>query len=263
MPFKDLTGFTTPDDSRILWKFLDLAKFMSLIASEELFFARLATFSDPWEGYFPHYYRDHAAVEPAKDAASSNTSQTESEIANELVKEFAMARENFAASCWLENDRDNEAFWKLYSNVEYGLALQTSVKSFKKALEKAVAHDVYITKVNYVDFKKDKPPANNIYWAALHKRIEFQYENEVRAIIWEKQKYDTEPKGIRPFNNPNGVSLKVDIHSLIEEILISPLSPDWFYESIVLLLKKLKMNFKVKKSSLYTPPPPSIPSVWR
>ena len=44
------------DDNRIIWKYMDFAKFMSLISQNALYFSRVDQFNDQWEGVPPRLY---------------------------------------------------------------------------------------------------------------------------------------------------------------------------------------------------------------
>jgi hypothetical protein len=52
--FSDHPSFTPPPADVVIWRYVDLPKLVSMLASQALFFARLDTQSDPFEGSLPH-----------------------------------------------------------------------------------------------------------------------------------------------------------------------------------------------------------------
>lgn len=57
MPFKEHPEFLAPDNPTAkIWRYMDLAKFLSLLDRQALYFVRLDKLSkfDPFEGYYPH-----------------------------------------------------------------------------------------------------------------------------------------------------------------------------------------------------------------
>jgi len=55
-----------------------------------------------------------------------------------------------------------------------------------------------------------------------------------------------------------GVYIEVDISVLIEKVVVSPLSPDWFSDLVVSASKKLGFNFEVVPSEMSRPSPLSV-----
>src|SRR5438132_14095582 len=51
----DLSRFIPPpsDEDMQIWRYLDFTKFVALLDSRSLFFARVSTLEDPFEGSFP------------------------------------------------------------------------------------------------------------------------------------------------------------------------------------------------------------------
>ena len=53
MRFKMIENQTTMDFSQKIWRYMDLAKFISLLSKEALYFSCPADFNDPFEGFIP------------------------------------------------------------------------------------------------------------------------------------------------------------------------------------------------------------------
>ena len=75
--------------------------------------------------------------------------------------------------------------WKLYSEND-GIAIKTTGKRLKKAFMSE--DDIYVSKVNYIDYSTCFLPENNIFFLATHKRKSFEAEKEYRCIIYNSKK---------------------------------------------------------------------------
>ncbi|NPA09739.1 MAG: hypothetical protein GXO46_12185 [Chlorobi bacterium] len=83
----------------------------------------------------------------------------------------------------------------------------------------------------------------------IHKSIHYDYEKEIRLIYkvpfesgleydWSKEE------------NQFGKYLDVDVNTLIEEIIVSPKAPQWFFDIISDLLQKYNLKKEIKYSDL-------------
>ena len=100
------------------------------------------------------------------------------------VCEFGLG--NFCIFCWHENDYESAAMWKLYSDLENGIAIQSTFKNLKECFFEDEP-DVVIGKVEYLNYNEDSIPWGNklyIYKPFMYKRRSFEYENEIWAIIF-------------------------------------------------------------------------------
>ncbi|BAU48270.1 hypothetical protein SVA_1716 [Sulfurifustis variabilis] len=101
-----------PADRRArIWRYMNFAKFVSLIDAEALFFAPVGRFSDTREG-------GGAAAPP-----------------------------DVAVSSWHLSDHESEAMWRLYSPREEAVAVQSTYERLRGALPDCVR----IHQVTYVD----------------------------------------------------------------------------------------------------------------
>jgi hypothetical protein len=95
--------------------------------------------------------------------------------------------------------------------------------------------------VNYIDYKKEYIPFDDMFFPFLFKRKSFQYEREVRIIS------DFSESNIK-IND--GMKIDVDIDQLIEKIYIHPKSENWYKKLVIELVSKLGHNFTIEKSDL-------------
>lgn len=217
-----------PDDSKtIVWKYLDLSKFLDLLLSQKLFMSRSDKFEDQYEGTF-----SEPTFEEIKKIAENNP---------EFLDYYKSHREKIVISSWHINEYESFAMWQIFTKNNEGLAIQSTVERLQAALIPEQKTDQYIGKVNYIDYKKEHIPFQDNFFPFLFKRKSFQYEREIRIItdVTEQQ-----------VEINHGYKIDVDIHQLIEKIYIHPKSENWYKNLVIQLMAELGFNFTIEKSDL-------------
>jgi hypothetical protein len=215
------------DDTIIVWKYLDLSKFLDMLMSKRLFMSRSDKFEDQYEGTF-----SEPTYEEIKKIAANNP---------EFLDYYKSHREKVVISSWHINEYESFAMWQIFTKNNEGLAIQSTIGRIKKALateRKTVQH---IGQVNYIDYKKELIPFDDAFFPFLFKRKSFQYEREVRIIS------DVSSDNII-IND--GLKIDVDINQLIERIYIHPKSENWYKNLVIELVEKLGFDFTIEKSDL-------------
>jgi hypothetical protein len=147
-----------------------------------------------------------------------------------------------ALNCWHACEYESTAMWRIYG--ENGFAIQSNYGKLKDSLPK----EIYIGKVNYIDYEKDSfEYAESVLTPYFYKRKNFSYEKEIRAIIIEEI---NENKNSKMNKNEYGINVKVDLNKLIQNIYISPELPNWYYGLIKSIIEKYGYKFEIKKSSI-------------
>jgi hypothetical protein len=214
------------DNEIKLWRYMDLAKFISLISTKSLYFAPFNSFQDPYEGYLPnsHYKEYQAIFENILDISKIK----------EVIRDTSLI---FAASCWHMNDYENEALWKIYTDRGGGIAIETTDNKLKQSF---VTDELIIcNKVRYEDFDNSLIERGHEHYSGFIKRKAFEYEKEYRAVI-------------KAAHN-NGCFVEVNLDTLIQKIHISPLVPNYFFHAVEYVCKNnlSDMQSKIIQSSLY------------
>lgn len=217
----------TPDPDVVVWKYLDLSKFLDLLLCRQLFMARSDKFEDQYEGTF-----SEPTFEELKKMAENNP---------EFLKTYKKQREHVVVSSWHINEYESYAMWQIFTQNNEGLAIQSTVGRLQEALAPEKKYEQQIGAVKYIDYKKEYIPFDDKYFPFLFKRKSFQYEREVRIISNLSQHNITINDGIK---------IDVDIHKLIEKIYIHPRSENWYKNLVIQLMKQLGFNFLIEKSDL-------------
>ena len=131
--------------------------------------------------------------------------------------------------------------WQIFTQNNEGLAIQSTIGRLKKALKPEINYSQFIGEVNYIDYKKEYIPFDNMFFPFMFKRKSFQYEREVRIIS------DLAESNIK-IND--GIKIDVDINQLIEKIYIHPKSENWYKKLVIELVSKLDYTIEIEKSDL-------------
>lgn len=207
-----------------IWRYMDFTKFAHMLLSRAVWFSRVDRLCDNWEGKYTKIdIRKYGGPE-----ACWNIYSTEND------------RQWTYVNCWYISDYESAAMWKLYSQSRESVAIQSTYYR----LHCEMPEECYIGEITYKDYNKDQVAICNGFAPFMHKRLSFAHERELRAIIydWETaaistDREDTFEHDYSLINQKNGIEIKVNIKNLIENIYVSPMSPEWF--------KKLVENFSL------------------
>ncbi len=222
------SNITLPgNDDTVVWKYLDLSKFLDMLLSHQLFMSRSDKFEDQYEGTF-----SEPTFEEIKKIAANNP---------KFLNNYKLHREKVVISSWHINEYESFAMWQIFTQNTEGLAIQTTIGKLKKALLTDKKTAQYIGAVNYIDYKKELIPFEDTFFPFLFKRKSFQYEREIRIIS------DVSNTNLKI---DNGLKVDVDLNQLIEKIYIHPKSENWYKKLVIELVSKLGFDFEIEKSDL-------------
>lgn len=211
----------------IVWKYLDLSKFLDLLLSKKLFMSRSDKFEDQYEGTF-----SEPTFEEIRKLSENNP---------EFLNYYKSHREKVVVSSWHINEYESFAMWQIFTQNSEGLAIQSTTGRLQKALEAEKKSKQYIGSVKYIDYKKEYIPFDDMFFPFMFKRKSFQYEREIRII---SDLSDSQ------LSINDGVKIDVGIHHLIEKIYIHPKSENWYKKLVIELVSKLGYQIEIEKSDL-------------
>jgi len=216
-----------PDNDTVVWKYMDLSKFLDMLLCRQLFMSRSDKFEDQYEGTF-----SEPTYEELKKLSANNP---------EFLNYHKFHRKNVVISSWHINEYESFAMWQIFTKNNEGLAIQSTIGRMQEALGPENRYDQYIGAVKYIDYKREYVPLENKFFPFLFKRKSFQYEREVR-IISDLSEHN--------LNINEGLKANVDIHKLIDKIYIHPKSENWYKNLVIQLMQQLGFDFEIEKSDL-------------
>jgi hypothetical protein len=255
MPVEEHPVFVSPKNKKQkIWRYMDFTKYISLLDMRELYFpAQIKlTEQDPFEGSVARanpQFREDQLLSFIKENTKANKTlaQNVKKLCRDTSLFYEKQREFVFVNCWHINDHESAAMWKTYISSNEGVCIVSTYKKLEEELNKQ-KEPMYIGQVQYLDYESEIIPEGNRFLPAMCKRKSFEYEKELRAVY-------ANLKGLVEKDEPReGVSFPVNPENLIEEVLVSPLSPDWYADLVESITKKLGFNLTVKKSSLSDKP---------
>lgn len=255
------------DEDVVIWRYMDLSKFLDILVYKRLVFPRLDQFEDVYEGH------------PSKflEAMSYAFSDPDSENMREMIEKeiktfFKLIKVRGYVSCWHGAEHESAGMWKLYCKTNESLAIKTTVGKLKQSLNTPNSDLVNTIEIGQVDYKNNceelkknfleisrKKECIKVGYAdvVFSKRPSFEHEKEIRVIAFNQQKImDSENKDMSEtdlkLTTPNIQKVECDVDQMIDEVVIAPDAPQWFVDLVNELVKKLDYSFPVSQSELYT-----------
>jgi hypothetical protein len=253
--------FETPNDHSIaLWRYMDFSKFVDLLFSSELHFARSDLLGDPFEGALPE---THAKAWDALLQASLSENRAErlptgwADMTHEQI--IALGNMNTHAgrqfrqmmfiSCWHMNEYESAGMWSLYSKTNESICIQTRYNLIAEELPDSS----YLGVVKYINYEHDLIDLGNVFHRFLHKRKSFEHEREIRSVLMYVN--GSPPKeAARITYSSDHARVKMDFSKIIEHIYVNPNSPKWFANLVERVVARAGFHIPVQQSSLARDP---------
>lgn len=241
-----------PTEDVKVWRYLSFTKFVSLIDSNRIHFARADSFADPFEGSLP-----------VKFAEKRRENFSKMNIHDDTFSEMGKKEREYAEiSCWHESNFESDAMWKLYGSDENALAVVSTVSQLKSSLEpfyregSPMAMPGPVTgRVQYLDLLSEESGEHlkNPLGRFFTKDKSFEHEKEIRIVRFFYPPHYSGYKDSLP--RPEGGSqIECNINTLIERIVVSPRAQQWFYQLVESVVKQYSLDFDVEYSTLRRDP---------
>ena len=228
--YKEHEHINTPKRDTVIWRYLDLWKFLDIIDNRKLYMSRADTFEDKFEGRIPNRkVNDLQDGHPLKNLDG--------------FSESSLKKSSYI-SCWCSEQDETYPMWKIYSDYRGALAIKSTVGDLIDSISENDRNQ-YIGKINYVNPKETYVFAGNTFQLFFEKRDYFVFENEIRIMT--TLPYEN---GRELLELPLGTKLNVSPEKLINEIYLAPLADQNFKNLIELKLKDIKMEIPVSYSDV-------------
>lgn len=231
---------------------MDVGRFLTLLKTKALYFARRHEVEDAWEGARPATLIGSIAARYA--SASGN-----------VIASYNTAADEAIFNCWHKNDDESLAMWRLYLSGKEGVAIQTTIQRLQDTLQNE-PRSVIIAKVEYVNYESGEPGPGadtfDVLGPLLCKRRSLTHENEVRVLIPNPD----EDKGITANDNAGGTfaihggkarkgeSISIDLATLIQRIVLSPEYPTWGFGALQDVVDRSGLSIDLEQSDLIEGP---------
>lgn len=231
-----------PDGEEPLWRYMDLAKFTSLLLTKKLWLssAEVLAKEDPYEVTI--------SSSNVAEFAHEQMAEIVPDFPEKVLKLYEQVRPYLFLNCWHAAKEESVAMWKTYASYDAGIAIVSSGRRMRTALRRS-SESLFLGRVEYVDYQQDVIDPRNLFGPALKKRHSFSYEREVRLIhLFGMGRAEGE---LPP--PPAGFGIRCDLSALTERVEVSPAAEDWFVENVRDIAKKFGLRAPVVKSTLLSP----------
>lgn len=219
----------TPQNTQVIWRFLDLWKFLDIIDNKKLYMSRMDQFEDKYEGRIPvHLIKELDDSHPLK-----------------RVDDYNGLRRSSYVSSWAIIETETYPLWKIYTDYRAAVAIKSNVGKLIESL-KATSNSQFIGEIKYVNPNSKQYHFNgNMFQILFEKRDYFKFENELRIIT------------SLPYENtgallalPTGTKIDIDPDILIEDVYLAPNADENFKELVKMKMESLNLNKSIHFSGI-------------
>jgi hypothetical protein len=233
---------------------MDFTKYVSMLDSGGLFFARADLLGDPFEGSSSRaniVLRPEVYKETSEKMSSANEGAGTGWL-EQLSRIQQWTRQWVYINCWHMNEYESAAMWRLYARTNEAIAVQSTYARLCEGMPSELylggdsPSEVFVGEVEYIDYETDWLPEGNSFYPFVHKRKSFEHERELQAVILEFP-----GAGMAVDNTKTGVWVKASLDDLIETVYVAPTAPDWFRNLVEAVTHKYDLLEKpIIRSSL-------------
>jgi hypothetical protein len=239
MFFESASFSDQPPEGATVWRYMDLARFLSVIDSGELHFTQAALMKDKWEGTYGAKAEDEDGF-----------------IAH--IRSHPLSPSMYL-NCWHLSEYESAAMWEIYQRDGRGIAIKTTWGDLKASI--LGSQSITGGRVHYVDYDKLDMNDTNAFSPFVYKRLSFEHENEVRLAHWSTADVKIAPSagidaevGRIARDAGSGVPVRVNLDMAIKQVFIAPDAEPWVLPLIQRLTKKYGLKAPVIQSNLYSGP---------
>lgn len=231
---------------------MDLAKYLSMLDRQSLYFSRATLLGDPFEGSATKMMvavREQIRANRTTDPALAQWKDLPDQMFEQQAKMFREMVPKYLVNCWHMNEHELAAMWKLYSTSNEAVCIRSTYRRLRQCLPMFV----YIGEVKYINYDAEYFGAYQALNYIMHKRSSYAHERELRAVIWEMDR----SKGTETYHaqmTAAGLAVPVDLPSLIDLVYVSPAAATWFADVVKAMTQKCGFEFSVHQSALAAGP---------
>jgi hypothetical protein len=183
---KDSTPIFQPKTDKVIVKYLDITKLLSLLQRKKMFFCRLDKLEDQFEGTTP---QTNFSSRVKWYQEMRETSYFENSLSNERINQLVEKQYNaeqwrkqfYCVNCWNAGGNESACLWKIYSDSGKGILIKSSVEKLTKSFA-STNEKLYLSEIQYLDYDKESMMDGNAFFPIIHKHKAYSYEDEIRLI---------------------------------------------------------------------------------
>ena len=226
------------EDNARIWRYVNFAKFVSMLESESLWYCRLDKFEDRLEAVMsvPGVEKYVAALSKRVIEAGllGEVANLERDSRLTAASTTELLRATVFVNCWHMSEVESGAMWKIYS--QEGIAIQSTVGRLWESVHQFGS----LGKVEYIDHETDDMDEGLPF---LYKHRMFSFEQEVRLYT---VKFP-EGHSILSISEDHedhvaGIAVPTDLQTLIERVYVAPGLGGWFGRAVKAVLERFGLS---------------------
>lgn len=162
-------------------------------------------------------------------------------VENHYRKIMSAVRKWIDVSCWHKNIDESLAMWKIYGGSAEAVCLNSTVGALNSSIIIGSEIQMRISEVKYIDYQDYEFDKTDVLASALHKQKPYDYEKEIRAVIWNDRVNIFEPR------NASGRLVDINLETLMQSVRLSPAAQPWFKNLVETSIENFP-NVKVEQS---------------
>ena len=217
-----------------IWRYMSVAKFVSMLQNGGLFFSWLPNLDDRNEGLFPN---QELNIQAQTNSFMRRAKIPEKQRANikAQVRKILDTNPNFCTvSCWNLAEKEDLQLWNQYGGGHREcVVILSTFRRLRAAVLNHKCADIGI--VHYLDRKNEWLLGMNCHDAYMCKDNAFAGEQEVRAIHW------IGSDDVEEMEQEGGKWLSIELQELVGDVRVHPHANEWF----LALVKQLLVDYEL------------------
>jgi hypothetical protein len=222
------------EENAKVWRYVDFAKFVSMLESESLWYCRLDKFEDRLEAVLSGPGLEKSVKTLTKRVIEAGLAEEVGNVERNSRLTAAsiteLLRATLFVNCWHMSEVESGAMWKIYSGS--GIAVQSTIARLWESVHRFGA----LGKVEYIDYDIDD----------MDERLPFLYKHRLYSFEQEVRLYTTKfPEGHSILtlsddleDHVPGIPVPVDLQTLIESVYVAPGLGGWFRSAVKAVLDR-------------------------
>lgn len=250
-------------DSTIIWRYMSLESFLSLVSDKTLSFCRYDKLKsiDPYECSNSKYELEQInfaskCLSEIGNLQNHSILKDNKYLQNSILDCMANLDRRYFISCWHINNYESVAMWDSFTNSKTGVAIKTTLGNLKNSIQDD-KYNLLFEPVRYVDLSVSTDKIDKV----IRKSKYFEHEKELRVYFEYIDKYIDEEEEMNingqklyrtmsKITNLERIPIKVNLNELINEVVVSPNAEEWFINLISKVLKDYKISNEAKCSDI-------------
>lgn len=261
-----LRGFSNEDLEKLeIWRYMPLARLLSLLEFEAMWFSRLGALQDEFECTNPKGPRAfllRVANNPKFKDAQTPMGVTYRDLLQmtDNGRSGDGGRRGGLVNCWFIGNAESEKMWKDYGDNGRGVAIRSTVKQLTTSFQITgdFAQISWVGRVEYVDFENFDlgSRGDDMAHAPFFKAKSYEEENEVRVVTLNCFHSGILLPDGSPPTNPGfspaikGLYIKCRLRDLLQSIVVGPNTDSNFHMLIKRLIARYGLVVNVERSKL-------------